>query len=171
MFWMCVLVILLSARLAQGGPIPSLCFEASPADTETRDLSFRLSSELGTDFSSSSSGCDRDLSFRLSSALGTDFSSSSISRGGGVDGILGGAALWEWVAGTASQATRLLFGIDLNANQFIQSPRRLEIAPQVPDRPGVGPFDAQREDAPHIWSPFGFGASRKGFVLGFGIEW
>jgi hypothetical protein len=145
---MCVLVILLSARLAQGGPIPSLCFEASPADTETRDLSFRLSSELGTDFSSSSS-----------------------SRGGGVDGILGGAALWEWVAGTASQATRLLFGIDLNANQFIQSPRRLEIAPQVPDRPGVGPFDAQREDAPHIWSPFGFGASRKGFVLGFGIEW
>ncbi len=149
MFWMCVLVILLSASLAQGGPIPGvLCFEATPTVTENGDLSFRFSSELGTDFRNSSSGC-----------------------GSGDDGILRRVGPVAQAAGKAIQTTRLMLGIDLSPKMLIQFARRLGIAPQAPDPPEIGPFDAQRDDAYRIRSHFLFRASRKGFFLGFGIQW
>ena len=148
MFWMSLLVLLLSASLAQGEPIPSLCFEAPPTDPEEGDLSFRLSSEGGTEFGSAPSGCR-----------------------GGFDGLLGRAGPWARAAGTAIQATRLMFGIDLNANKLLQFARRFGIAPQAPDRSGIGPFDPQREAARHIRSHFVFRASRRSFFLGFGLQW
>ena len=147
---MCVLFILLSASLAQRASIAGepLCFEATPTDTEDAGLSFRLSSEVGTDFRSASIGC-----------------------GGSLDGILGPGGPWERTARTAIQATRLMFGVDLSTNKLIQVARRLGIAPQAPDRPGIGPFDAQRDDARHLKSHFVFRASRRSFFLGFGIQW
>ena len=146
-----MLVLLLSAGLAQGGSIagPPLCFATPSTDPETGGFSFGLASELGTDFRSASSGC-----------------------GGGLDGILGRAGPLGRVAGPVIQATRLMLGIDLNANKLMQVARRLGIAPQAPDRPGIGPVDApSRDDARHIRSHFVFRASRKNVFLGFGIEW
>jgi hypothetical protein len=150
MFWMCVLSILLSASLAQGQPIPGppLCVEATPPGTENGGLSFRFTSELGTDFRGASSGC-----------------------GSGVDGILRGVGPRAQAASTAIQATRLMFGIDLRAENLLQFARRLGIAPQAPDRLEIGPFEAQRDDASRIRSHFLFRASRKSIFLGFGIQW
>ena len=149
MFCICVLVLLLSASLAQGGsiPEPQLCFQANPPDDGNGGLSFRSSWE--TDFNNSSRGC-----------------------GGVFDGILGGGR-WARVASAGLQVSRLMFGLDLDVKKFIQFARNLGIAPQPPDRPGIGPPDSQREEDPHIKSRSSlvFRASRKKIFLGFGLKW
>jgi len=117
-------------------------------------------------------GPARDSDFRFSAADPTEEFRPSVSGCGGIlDGIFG-SNRWGRAAGTAVEASRLMFGVDMDVRKFVEFARRLGLAPQGSDRSTQNaPSSETDEFETKTFRSLFLRASRKHFFIGFKIAW
>jgi hypothetical protein len=133
----------------------------------------QLPGGLNLCLNSTMDGSAQASDFRSSPGVATEFRSSTNGCGGILDSILGGGGPWTRAAGTALETSRLMFGVDLDVKKFLEFARRLGIASQAADRPAAGAPSGESDGEFDVQThrSFFLKASRKQFLIGFGIRW
>jgi hypothetical protein len=149
--WAWTLGVLSTPNLARGEPMPGsrVCLPMAEMAGPSEVLQFRGSAGVESDFRSTPSGC-----------------------GGVLDGIFGSGP-WARAAGSAVEASRVMFGLNLDMQKLIEIARNLGLAPRASDRPGLGPLGTENDDELHVsrHPSLLLRVTRKRVLLGVEMKW